>query len=383
MKEHEEIKKILKNFWEKNPHLRGIPYEEWEKAYDKAKLIFTTWKNFTFFRLNKEFKNFPVGTFFNDKLFIKGYPSIPRIYILKTGLKRYLTYPFYAEEKIEGYNVRLVKVGREILAFTRRGYICPFATDRWEDFLPRLSEFFEKFPNCYICCEVAGPENPFVSEWPQYIKEDINFFVFDIVNWEKGEFFEVSKKLKLLKEFNLNHPEILGPLDPEKDYEFIRRTIKRYHSEGREGFVFKTEANTARVKYVTPYSNLMDLKIVFPFLGEVDPNYVSLRLIRLLTSLYEFEEYKEEIFRDIGKYLFEDALKLLKSKEICEETFTVRFKKEENFLALLAHFKLARVNIEVLEKTWKKNYLFVKFKKIYPKATQFWRHKLEGWGEFD
>ncbi|MFN3504779.1 MAG: RNA ligase [Caldimicrobium sp.] len=383
MKEHEEIKKILKSFWEKNPHLKRIPYEEWEKAYDKAKLIFTTWKDFAFFRLNKEFKNYPVGTFFNDKLFIKGYPSIPRIYILKTGLKRYLSHPFYAEEKIEGYNVRLVKVENVILAFTRRGYICPFATDRWVDFLPTLPEFFEKFPHYYVCCEVAGPENPFVSEWPPYIKEDINFFVFDIVDWEKGEFLEVSKKIKLLKEFKINHPEILGPFDPEKDYEFIKATIKRYHIEGREGFVFKTEKNDTRIKYVTPYSNLMDLKIVFPFLGEVDPNYISLRLIRLLTSLYEFEEYKEEILRDLGKYLFEDALRLLKSKEICEEIFNVRFKKEENFLALLAHFKLARVNIEVLEKVWKNNYLFVKFKKIYPKATQFWHHKLEGWGEID
>jgi putative ATP-dependent DNA ligase len=61
----------------------------------------------------------------------------------------------------------------------------------------------------------------------------------------------------------------------------------------------------------------------------------------------------------------------------------VRFKREENFHALLAHFRLARVTIEILKKEWQDGYLRVEFKKIYPKATQFWNHKLEGWGEVD
>lgn len=383
LKEHEEIKKILKTFWEKNAFLRSFSFEEWEKAYEKGKLIFNTWKDFIYFRLNKDFKNLPVGTFFNDKLFVKGYPSIPRIYVLKTGLKRYLCYPFYAEEKIEGYNVRLIRINREILAFTRRGYICPFATDRWEDFLPTLPDFFDQHPDYTLCCEVAGPENPFVSEWPPYIREDINFFVFDILDRKRGRFLWVPEKIKLLKKFHLNHPEIFGPFDPNNDYNSIRKIILNFHKEGKEGLVFKSEDVSSRIKYVTPYSNLMDLKIVFPYLGEVDPNYISLRLIRLLTNLYEFEEFKEEVYTELGKYLFEEALNLIKSRTICEEIFKVRFKKEENFLALLAHFKLARVNVEILEKFWKNNYLWVKFKKIYPKATQFWHHKLEGWGEVD
>ncbi len=142
------------------------------------KLYLTQWKEYQFFSPKYEFKNFPVGTFFNENILVLGYPSIPRIYVLKTGLKRYMTFPFYAEEKIEGYNVRIIKVGKDILAFTRRGYVCPFATDRWEDFLPGVSDLLEKYPDLVVCCEVAGPENPFVSEWPPYIKEDVQFFCF-------------------------------------------------------------------------------------------------------------------------------------------------------------------------------------------------------------
>lgn len=383
MRENREIRDYLHYCWEKNSHLRVYPWQEWESALDKGKIVQASWKNWKFFRLNKDFKSFPVGTLFDDRLLVRGYPSIPRIYVLKTGLKRYFSEPFYAEEKIEGYNVRLVNASGEILAFTRRGYVCPFATDRWKDFLPELPKFFKQFPNYILCCEVAGPENPFVSEWPPYIKEDIQFFVFDIAKVGSGEFLPVPEKLHLLKSFNFPHPEIHGPFDSTKDYDEICALIRRYHQEGREGLVFKPSHAGSRVKYVTPYSNLADLKIVFPYLGEVDPNYISLRLIRLFLNLYEFEEFKEEIYMTLGETLFNDALQIVRNKRPLEEIFQVRFRKEENFFALLAHFKLARVTIEILSQEWKEGFLVIKFKKIYPRATQFWINKLEGWGEVD
>ncbi len=382
-KDFKEIKSYLKFCWEKNPYLKRYPWEEWEKAYEKEKIVYSLWKGLFYFRLNKEFKSFPVGTVFNEDFLIRGYPSIPRIYVLKTGLVRYLSYPFYIEEKIEGYNVRLWKIKDKVLAFTRRGYICPFATDRWEDVLDKLPEFLERFPKLVACCEVAGPENPFVSEYPPYVKEDVQYFIFDFLKEGTGELLGEKEKIQLFKDFQFNHPEIHGPFHPERDYQKICQLIRKYHQEGREGIVCKPEKEGTRVKYVTPYSNLADLKVVFPYLGEVDPNFISLRLIRLFFNLYEFEEFKEEVYQKLGEHLFEQALNFLKKEKLSYEIFKVRFKKEENFLALLAHFKQAKVNIEILKKTWERNYLKVEFKKIYPKATQFWSHKLEGWGEVD
>jgi len=81
--------------------------------------------------------------------------------------------------------------------------------------------------------------------------------------------------------------------------------------------------------------------------------------------------------------MFEEALKSLNLDQPSYEVFRLRFRDEANFLALLSHFKQTRVNIEVLEKRWEGSYLRVAIKKIYPKATQFWRSKLEGWGEVD
>lgn len=378
-----EILEYLKYCWTKNPYLKKYSLKDWEEAYFKGKILFFNWKEKNFFRLNKDFKSFTMGTFFNENFLIPGYPHIPRIYVLKTGLKRYLTYPFYAEEKIEGYNVRLIKVEDEILAFTRRGYVCAFATDRWEDFLPQLPRFFEENPDLVVCAEVAGPENPFVNEYPSYIKEDINFFVFDFMKKGGGEFLNVSEKLKLLKKYKLNFPEIQGPFDPERDYEKIRNLLKRYHFEKREGVVFKPDYQGSRIKYVTPFSNLEDLKVVFPYLGEIDPHFVSLRLIRLALNLYEFEEFKEEVYNILGKNIFEETIEIFKTEKPLQETFKVRFKREKNFLAMLAHFRLAKVSVEIKKTEWKNGYLHVEFTKIYPRATQFWKSKLEGWGEID
>lgn len=384
MKEsNKESFEIFKSYWKINPYLKIYTLEDWERAFEKGKVWSFSWGDKLFFRLNKDHHLYTTGTVFINNFLIPGYPHIPRIYFLKTGLTRYLSYPFYVEEKIEGYNVRLVKIENEILAFTRRGYLCPFATDRWIDFLPKLPEFFEMYPNLIVCCEVAGPENPFVSESPSYIKEDVNFFIFDFMEMGTGKFVPVYQKLKLLEKFQFNAPEIKGPFHPTKDYENIKKLILRYHYEKREGVVFKPENEGQRIKYVTPFSNIEDLKVVFPYLGEIDPHFVSLRLIRLALNLAEFQEVKEEIYQNLGPVLFEELLSYLKTEKPFQETFKVKFKKESSFLALLAHFRLAKITIEVKKTEWKDGYFCVEFTKIYPKATHFWKSKLEGWGEID
>jgi len=373
----------LKRCYNSQALLQKLPFSFWEEKLKQGALRFFLWKDKFFFRFNREFKGFPLGTFFNDEIFVFGYPHIPRIYTLKTGIKRYLQYPFYVEEKIEGYNVRLVKVKDEILAFTRRGYVCPFATDRWEDFLKGLPQFFEEHPGLVVCCEVAGPENPFISEYPPYIKEDVNFFVFDFMKIGKMEFLKPSEKYVLLEKYNFSSPEINGPFHPISDYETIYSLIKRYHFEGKEGVVFKPEKEGKVIKYVTPYSNIEDVKICLPFLGDIDPNYISLRIIRLILNLLEFKELRKEILNSAGKELFERVLLELEKGEPIQEVFRVRFKKETNFNALIAHFKSARISIEIKSKEWKNGYLFVEFSKSYHRATHFWKQKIEGWGEVD
>ncbi|WP_022853241.1 RNA ligase [Thermodesulfatator atlanticus] len=388
VEELERQKKLLEEVYKANRRLRKVPFEDLAKAHEQGKLLFIEGLKKPAFRFKREFRGFLAGTVVGPHFFMPGFPSIPRVFVLETGIPRYLRGPFYAEEKIEGYNVRLAKVFGEIKAFTRRGYVCPFATDRYLDFLPRLPEFFEKYPQLVVCCEVAGPENPFVSEWPPYVKEDVLFFVFDLFDLEKETFLPPEEKYKLLQAYEFRTPEINGPYQPD-DISSLKKLILHYDEEGREGIVIKPASlRYGRViKYVTSASNVSDLRVAFPYIGELDASYIVHRLVRIAITRWELGQPFDEAFsKELGSALFGEIKKLLdgvSQGEPVEEVFRVRLKHKEALHALLAHFRTAQVRIEIRREEWKDGYLHVEFAKIYPRATSFWAGKLQGLAQID
>jgi len=89
---------------------------------------------------------------------IPGYPSIGRIHSLAAGLRQQFQEPFWAEEKIDGYNVRVVFHDGRAYAFSRGGFVCAFSTDRLQDLLPH--GIFEREPDLVLCAEIAGRTIP-------------------------------------------------------------------------------------------------------------------------------------------------------------------------------------------------------------------------------
>ena len=381
-------KELLEEVYRSSPRLQKVALKDLLEALEQGKILYIEGLSLPAFRFKRDWRGIPAGTVVAPGFYMPGFPHIPRVFVLRTGVPRYLRGPFYAEEKIEGYNVRLARLGGEIKAFTRRGFVCPFATDRWPDFLPRLPDFFDKFPQYVVCCEVAGPENPFVSEWPPYIKEDVGFFCFDILDLASERFLPPEEKYALFEEFGFQSPEINGPLSPKK-LEPLKEILRRYEAEGREGVVLKpVSPRFGRViKYVTAISNVSDLKVAFPYIGELDPSYVVHRLVRMVITRWELEEgFDEDFYRQVGEALFAEMPALLDriSRGLpVEEVFRVRLRREESFEALLSHFRLAQVRIEIRQKEWRNGYLHVEFAKIYPKATSFWASKLQGLAQID
>ncbi len=382
----EELWETFREIRAQLPALQTHPEELWREALAQGRISPLEGVSLPLFRIRRDFKGFSEGTVLGPGLMVPGFPHIPRIFRLKTGVPRYFQGPFYAEEKIEGYNVRIFATPKGPLAVTRRGFVCPFATDRWPDFLPRLPEFLQAHPDLCLCVEVAGPENPFVSEWPPYIKEDVRFFVFDLLHLPSGKLLPPEEKYALLRSYAFPQPEIHGPFYPE-DLSGLRELLKRYEAEGREGVVLKPVTQGPRVKYVTPVSNLEDLRVVFPYLGEVPPEYITHRLARYLLGHWElFGDFGEEEYRRLGRSLLEGLASFLSRIDAGEpvtEVFRVRFRSEAAFEALIAHFRHARVRIEVRRKEKRGNYLWVEFVKIYPRATSFWKSKLEGFAVVD
>ena len=72
---------------------------------------------------------------------------------MKPGLRQQFPGYFWAEEKMDGYNVRVARVGDRVVAITRGGYLCPFTSDRLPDLLDLT--IFEQHPDLIPCAEIV------------------------------------------------------------------------------------------------------------------------------------------------------------------------------------------------------------------------------------
>ena len=128
----------------------------WQSALSKGKVREEEWEGVRFLRLDKPVHSLERGTILCEDGIVRGYPRIRRIINLTNGIRRNLTTAFHVEEKVDGYNVRVVRLCGRVVALSRGGYVCPFTTDRLKDLLD-YEPFFRDNPHLVLCCEVAGP----------------------------------------------------------------------------------------------------------------------------------------------------------------------------------------------------------------------------------
>jgi putative ATP-dependent DNA ligase len=133
-----------------------------------------------YLRFSDKHHGIPRGTVMLDGRVVPGYPSIGRIFTLEAGLRGNIHGPFLAEEKVDGYNVRVVRHEGVCLAFSRGGFVCPFTTDRLADLGP-FDALLTDEPELVVCGEVAGPDNPYINAAVPAVDHDIAFFAFDLM----------------------------------------------------------------------------------------------------------------------------------------------------------------------------------------------------------
>ncbi len=128
-----------------------------------------------YLRFRDPFKGIGRGTIITADRIIPAYPHIKRIFTLENGLKRNIHSPFvYAEEKIDGYNARIVFIKGKIYAFSRGGFLDAFVTEKAREM--GLEKFFKKYPAYTICGEMIG-NTPHTEPTGKF---DVRLFVFDI-----------------------------------------------------------------------------------------------------------------------------------------------------------------------------------------------------------
>lgn len=338
-------------------------------------------------RVARSFRSLTAGTAWLGDTLVYGYPKIGRVSRLDTGLKAQFSHAFWAEEKVDGYNVRIFQHAGEVLAITRRGYICPFSTDRIADFVD--IRLFEAHPELVLCAEIAGPENPYNRDSPPYITQDVALFAFDLMRKDRQGFLPHEDKERLLREYAV--PEVCqyGRYEIE---ELPRLAELALHLDrtGREGLVFKEDsARDRRAKYVTGRINLEDLRVGSAAVKQLPAEYFTQRILRLGLFLDEHHIAPgPDLYRELGEVLIEgvmEAVNRWRQEGKVADHFRCRFHRQENAeLMLEALYRLlgkGHVQRQLLKRQGE--YHVLEFSKVLPKTTGLLAHLLQGGLVFD
>ncbi len=342
---------------------------------------------FEYLRFSDDYKDIPRGTALFQDTVVWGYPHIGRIFMLEKGLSEQFKNPFWVEEKVDGYNVRIFKVEDSVIALSRGGYICPFTTDRVPDFID--VRFFEENPDLILCAEVAGPENPYIEESPPFVREDVRFFVFDIMRKGEQGFLPQEEKLSLIERYALPGVEVFGRFT-HKDISQLKELLLRLNEEGREGVVFKEDSpENRRAKYITSYANLNDIKVTAKNMLQLPPEYYTNRLLRLVLFMEEEGiERTEHLYEELGRAFIDglfEAIEQFKKEHKVYRTFRCRFRDRNNAVALMELLHRTSRHIQVIERGIEEegDYYVLTFDKVFLNMTGLLGHLLSGGLVFD
>ncbi len=311
------------------------------EALEHGKARQERYANIEYVRFTHDFRGVAKGAVQFEDCWIPGYPHIGRVYRLEQGLHQQFSAPFWAEEKIDGYNVRIFRYGEQVLALTRGGYVCPFSTDRVGELLDE--DILAREPDLVLCAEIAGPENPYTEGGPSFVTEDVRAFVFDLMRLNRTGFIPQREKMGLTARFGLPTPENYGRFTPER-WEELREILCRLDREGREGVVLKEESSrNRRVKYVTRYSGLYDVWIRASDLVELPGDFFTGRILRLALFMDETGMTRDDALdRALGnaflERLFESVEKFKRDGRVYH-TFRCRFREQINAEAFMTHIR--------------------------------------------
>lgn len=316
--------------------------EPMREALERGKARWEQFDDLRYVRMTDGMGGHAKGTVcFPGRPLVAGYPHIGRIFRLERGLRQQFAGPFWAEEKLDGYNVRLVWVEGRLLALTRGGYVCPFTTDRVADLLDPSG--FAREPDLVLCAEVAGPDNPYSLGSPPFITEDVRAFVFDMRWLGHADFLPAARKRALAEDWGLPLAPLFGPFVADQWPE-VRALLRDLDQVGREGLVFKADGpGGRRAKYVTRFSGLYDIAVRAPDLVEIPGDFFTGRVLRLALYLDEEgarpdPELRERLGAAFLDGLF-DSLDGFKREGRVSHTFRCRFRERANAESFLLHLR--------------------------------------------
>ncbi|MEA1985776.1 MAG: RNA ligase [Euryarchaeota archaeon] len=226
---------------------------------------------------------------------IRGFPKIRRAMLLEPAVYNHFSTidSVVVEEKMNGYNIRMVSIDDHPVAITRSGYVCPYSTEKAEHLLD--ASFFSDHPDLVLHGEMAGPDNPYVPK-DIYDIESLEFFVFDIRKKGTGEPYPVEERRKLASEYAFTQAQLFGEFPTDVAPEKIQHIIQGLGAIEHEGVVIKDpDMLVPPIKYTCSQSNCADLRHAFKFYNEVGRDYLFSRIVREGFQAVEWNEGPQQL----------------------------------------------------------------------------------------
>lgn len=293
-----ESRVVIEDFLDKTlQEILNVKADKLDNAIKKGIIKFFEFHGFPAMQFKKDVGVIETGTviYFRDKIeVIRGFPKIRRTLMLSPTLKNHFKDKIAVEEKMNGYNVRIASIGDEIVALTRRGYVCPYTTKKALEIMD-LHNFFNDNHDLVICGEMIGTENPYVSHYYEEIG-NLGFRVFDVRRKISNEPLPIEGKLKLLEKYKLPAVKLIGTYEVDEAPSEVKKIIKEIGNASREGIVMKDPSmKIPPLKYTSSQAHADELKYAFTYPFDFGRDFLFSRVIREGFQAFEMEESEEEL----------------------------------------------------------------------------------------
>ena len=370
----------------------GLEKDLMKDLLNRRVLRYMEYRDIGYLVFRREWRGFREGTSIlvdsgNVKV-VHGYPSIQRILLLK-AMQTHFIDKVVVEEKMDGYNVRVVSFNGRILALTRGGYICPYTTariiDLYGEALARL--FKNEGEDIVLCGEVVGEENPYVQHY--YPEAPLfDYFIFDVMVGEN--FMPISRRDEIVSKYGLRQVRKLGVLQKD-DVNSLMEIINKLERAGREGVVLKDPMHRVKpLKYTTTYIHINDLELGMKYPFDEGRGFLFSRILREIWKIYEekisgkeLEERAKRIGLAILKPAIESIKKVEEGKAVYEE-YTLRVPSIKVLDEFMEYMDKLGVNIALVQVTpIENNYYKARIIKIKQTDLEYRRILKTGYSPID
>jgi putative ATP-dependent DNA ligase len=311
---------------------------------------------------------------------ISGFPHVPRTYRLYPGVHR--NFPgssFYVEEKIDGYNARILSHRGRLLAFSKGGFVCPFTTE-WTSIWSEQSDlkgYFQDHPEHVLCGEVIG-DNPYNNQRDELVGPGLHLRIFDIRD-EHSRFLPVEERYDLCDEYELPGVPRLG-IYSEDQLEELAELLRDLNAREREGVVLKRKDSSSPLKYVTPAGELEDIVDNLRIAFDVGFAFFLHRILRSVAAARELGLPEDQFSYDLGEAFIEGYEPIEDPEEVTDH-YRIFVQRRETWEALKERIGSAveiRTGEIEEEELHGRRMLRVEFDRIYRRSTRRFRRIARG-----